>query len=70
LGCHNPETHDFNKGVLKDINELKEEIKALEAQSGVTFSGGDPMMQIEALVELAKCVKDCGMKRIKIIEKH
>ncbi len=61
LGCHNPETHDFNKGVLKDINELKEEIKALEAQSGVTFSGGDPMMQIEALVELAKCVKESGM---------
>ena len=28
---------------------------------GVTFSGGDPMMQIEALAELAKYVKEKGM---------
>ena len=60
-GCHNPETHDFNKGVLKSIEAVKTEIKGLEYQAGVTFSGGDPMMQIEALEILAKCVKDCGM---------
>lgn len=26
-GCHNPSTHDFNKGVLKDVEEIKEELK-------------------------------------------
>lgn len=60
-GCHNPETHDFNAGVEKSIEELKEEIRNLEFQKGVTFSGGDPMMQIEALEELTKCVQECGM---------
>ena len=24
LGCHNPETHDFNAGVEKSIEELKQ----------------------------------------------
>ncbi len=61
LGCHNPETHDFNAGVEKSIEELKQEIKELEFQKGVTFSGGDPMMQIEALEELAAYVQECGM---------
>lgn len=60
-GCHNPETHDFNGGVEKSIEELKDEIRALEFQKGVTFSGGDPMMQVEALEELARCVHECGM---------
>ena len=23
LGCHNPSTHDFNGGFLKDVEELK-----------------------------------------------
>ena len=60
-GCHNPETHDFNAGIEKSIEELKEEIRGLEFQKGVTFSGGDPMMQVDALAELASCVHECGM---------
>lgn len=60
-GCHNPETHDFSGGISKPIEDLKDEIKELEYQTGVTFSGGDPMFQPEALLELAKCVKECGM---------
>lgn len=61
FGCHNPETHDFLKGVEVEISKIKEEIRTLEFQTGVTFSGGDPMMQVEALEELARCVKECGM---------
>ena len=60
-GCHNPETHDFNSGVVVSIDELKKDIAELEYQTGVTFSGGDPMMQVEALVELAEYVHECGM---------
>ena len=60
-GCHNPETHDFNGGVERPIEELKEEIRNLEYQEGITFSGGDPIMQVDALLELAKCVKETGM---------
>lgn len=61
LGCHNPETHDFNAGELVSLDEMKEQIDELEYQAGVTFSGGDPMMQVEALTELAAYVKSKGM---------
>lgn len=54
LGCHNPGTHDFKGGYLEDIETLKKEIDSLEGQDGITFSGGDPLMQIDACLELAK----------------
>ena len=59
--CHNPETWDFDGGVEVSIDDVKKQIDELEFQAGVTFSGGDPMSQIEALVELAKYVKEKGM---------
>ncbi len=59
--CHNPETWDFNAGEVVAIDDIKKQIDELEFQSGVTFSGGDPMYQIDALIELAKYVKEKGM---------
>lgn len=61
LGCHNPETHDFDGGSLVSIKEIKKQIDALELQQGVTFSGGDPMFQVESLLELASYVHQKGM---------
>jgi len=60
-GCHNPETWDFKAGTERSVASIKKEIKALEYQDGVTFSGGDPLYQIDGLCELVKCVKECGM---------
>ena len=60
-GCHNPETHDFKAGVEVSLKTMKKQIDELEYQSGVTFSGGDPMMQVEALYELAFYVHEKGM---------
>lgn len=60
-GCHNPGTHDFNGGFLKDIDELLIEIDELECQTGVTFSGGDPFYQSEACALVAKQVKNNNM---------
>ena len=60
-GCHNPETHDFNAGVEVSLEDMKAQIDELEYQSGVTFSGGDPMMQVDALLELAKHVHERNM---------
>lgn len=57
LGCHNPDTHSFNSGFLKDIDELKQEIAELRLQDGITLSGGDPMCQAEACLEVAKFCK-------------
>lgn len=55
-GCHNMGTHDFNGGQLFDLKEIEEEIDELEGQRGITFSGGDPLYQIDAVIELAKYI--------------
>ena len=60
LGCHNPETHSFDGGVILDVDEVKKQIDLLEGQQGITFSGGDPMMQPESCLELAKYAKSLG----------
>lgn len=60
-GCHNPETHDFNGGVLVDVEEIKEELNSLEFQDGITLSGGDPFMQPEACLEIALYAKKIGL---------
>ena len=59
--CQNPETWDFKGGEEVSIDDVKKQIKELEYQEGVTFSGGDPMYQIEAFIELAKYVHECNM---------
>ena len=56
-GCQNPQTHSFEDGYLIDIEEIKEEIDALEGQDGITFSGGDPFFQVEECLEIAKYIK-------------
>ena len=60
-GCHNPETHDFKKGFSKNIDDLKKEIDLLSNHDGVTFSGGDPLFQVEPVLELAKYIKNKGL---------
>ncbi len=60
-GCHNPITHSFNGGFTVDTEEIKEKIKKIEGQDGVTFSGGDPMEQPEPCAELAKYCKSLGL---------
>ena len=61
LGCHNPSTHDFDGGALVDVDYIKSEIDDLVFQSGITFSGGDPMCQSAACYEIAKYAKDLGL---------
>ena len=60
-GCHNPQTHDFNGGFLKDVKGLCEEIKEVPFQDGITLSGGDPLEQIDACLEIAKYVHEIGL---------
>ena len=60
-GCHNPETHDFNKGILREVSEVCEEIQNLEFQDGITLSGGDPLCQVDACLEIAKFCQSIGL---------
>ena len=59
--CHNPNTHDFNGGDLVDVEDVIDCLYDLEGQTGVTFSGGDPMFQPEACAIIAKKVHELGM---------
>ena len=56
-GCHNPQTWSPDGGKLYDVHKLYD-IIVNEELSDVTFSGGDPMFQVEAFAELAKMVKN------------
>ena len=60
-GCHNPETHDLNGGKAYDVDEIKEQIRNLKYQKGITLSGGDPFFQPEAAIEFAKCAHETGL---------
>lgn len=55
-GCHNPESWDINNGNSFSIEELLAIIKEDEF-ANVTFSGGDPLFQIDGFTELAKRIK-------------
>jgi anaerobic ribonucleoside-triphosphate reductase activating protein len=62
-GCQNPETwtEDPNVGATVTIEKVKEELRALKGQSGITFCGGEPMLQCKALLEIARfCKKELG----------
>ena len=52
-GCHNPQTHDFNKGQLVNIDKIKKELSKSKNQDGITLSGGEPFCQPEACLEIA-----------------
>ncbi len=54
-GCHNPSTWDFSAGRDMSVGEIVEHI--VENDFNVTFSGGDPLYQYEALTILARAIK-------------
>ncbi len=59
-GCHNPQTHDFAGGQDADVEKILEEIFNNPILSGVTFSGGEPFCQAEALIPIAEAIKEKG----------
>ncbi len=56
-GCHNKASWDLNGGKLMEIGEILEKIDN-PILSGVTFSGGEPFLQAENLIILAKKIKE------------
>lgn len=60
-GCHNPSTHSFDGGILREVSDVCDEIATLEFQDGITLSGGDPLCQIEACLEIAKFCQGLGL---------
>ncbi len=60
--CHNPETQDFTKAEKTSIEGLYKKIKRytpyFKSNGGVTFSGGEPLMQAENLLKIIKRLKE------------
>lgn len=51
-------THAFDGGFLADTEDLKEQILTLSGQDGITFSGGEPFLQVEACLDIARFCND------------
>lgn len=62
-GCHNPQTWDMNGGYEVTIDYLLDLIIDDEF-ADVTFSGGDPLYQCDAVTELARRIKEETNKTI------
>lgn len=60
VGCHNPQTHDFDGGEVADVEAILKEIFGNRLVGGVTFSGGEPFCQASALLPIAEAVKGRG----------
>jgi anaerobic ribonucleoside-triphosphate reductase activating protein len=51
----------MNGGFELDLDELKNQLSQLNNQDGITLSGGEPMMQPKACLELAKYAHELGL---------
>ena len=59
-GCHNPESQPAEGGHIYDVADIFADIRAHRIISRVTFSGGEPFEQPEALSRLGRMLKDAG----------
>jgi len=57
-GCQNPETWDENGGIVVKIDWVKDQLRKLKGQTGITFCGGEPFLQPEACLEIANWVRE------------
>lgn len=60
-GCHNPETHTLDGGRLIDTADIIADFKRNPLIKGITLTGGEPLLQIDAATELARAAKNFGL---------
>ena len=53
-GCQNPSTWEMKNGTEMTTDELVTILKQEVINKKVTFSGGEPLMQIDALIDVIK----------------
>jgi len=59
-GCHNPQTWAFSGGTPVSVSALAARIARNPLTQGVTFSGGEPFAQADALAALAAELEATG----------
>lgn len=60
--CHNPQSWSIDNGIKTPVQDILRAI--LSNNENVTFSGGDPFMQISGFAELAELIKTHSNKTI------
>ncbi len=60
-GCHNPETHDPDGGRVADTDDMIAAMAQNPLLDGITLSGGDPFLQPEACLQLARAAHAQGL---------
>lgn len=60
-GCHNPQSHDFEGGEIRDTDEILDEMRENILLDGVTLSGGEPFAQAAACVDIARGAHALGL---------
>lgn len=62
--CHNPDTWSLDGGTLMEPSEIIEQYernKGFYKDGGITVSGGEPLLQVEFLIELFTLAKEKGI---------
>ena len=62
--CHNPDTWEKKESQLTDADELAERLLSFYSfikKGGVTFSGGEPLLQAEFVTEVTGILKKAGL---------
>lgn len=59
-GCHNPETHSLEGGFLRSAETVLAQFAENPLLAGITFSGGEPFLQADALCAVAEGVRAQG----------
>lgn len=60
-GCHNPQTQKIGCGTHCTSCQILEKIKSNPLLDGVTFSGGEPLIQAKELLPLAVEIKKLNL---------
>lgn len=60
-GCHNPSTHSLDGGKIIDTSEIINAMKKNPMLTGITLSGGEPLLQIKPAEEIAVAAKNFGL---------
>ena len=63
--CHNPDTWNIGGGVERTTDDVLNEALAYREfwgdKGGITISGGEPLLQLDFLIDLFKKAKDQGV---------
>lgn len=69
--CHNPDTWEVHQGKEYTIEQLTDEILKYKSfmdlsGGGVTFTGGEPLLQAKFILEVCRTLKEAGISSIAI----